>query len=258
MFEGKKLDDLSCIISSRSAGNMVYSENGPGPERLKLYGELGLESRNVRGLHQVHSRNVLFVDDEHNDLPDNKPALPDADGLITKDKSCVLSVMVADCLPVLLYDTVSGCFSLLHSGWKGTGIALKALALMAEYASVQPETVAAVLGPCIGVCCYRVDEERLALFVAEFGKGGSIEGFFKKGAADLFPLGPVVRRDTIEAGGGCFLDLKAANARILAGAGVRNISYCEDCTFTDERLGSFRREGQAYTHMAVLAGYFGQ
>jgi copper oxidase (laccase) domain-containing protein len=53
-----------------------------------------------------------------------------------------------------------------------------------------------------------------------------------------------------------FIDLQAANARLLAGAGVRNIAVCEDCTFTDERLGSFRREGPAYTRMAALIGYF--
>jgi copper oxidase (laccase) domain-containing protein len=55
---------------------------------------------------------------------------------------------------------------------------------------------------------------------------------------------------------GFFINLPAANARLLAKAGVRNIAVCQDCTFSDERLGSFRREGQKYTRMAALMGRF--
>ncbi|MDR2397861.1 MAG: laccase domain-containing protein, partial [Spirochaetaceae bacterium] len=67
-----------------------------------------------------------------------------------------------------------------------------------------------------------------------------------------YPLGPAVKRE----GGRPALDLQAANARLLVDAGVRNITYCEDCTFTDQRLGSFRREGSAYTRMLAVMGYF--
>jgi copper oxidase (laccase) domain-containing protein len=61
-------------------------------------------------------------------------------------------------------------------------------------------------------------------------------------------LGPVVKRGA--------LDLQAANVRMLVNAGVRHIALCRDCTFTDERLGSFRREGPSYTAMAALVGAF--
>jgi copper oxidase (laccase) domain-containing protein len=148
---------------------------------------------------------------------------------------------VADCLPVFLYDTDTGAFALLHSGWKGTGIVLAALSMMAERWGTRPSAVAALLGPCIRPCCYQVDEERAAAFEAEFG-----------GSGGDYPLGPVVRRS----GGRPALDLQAANARLLAGAGARNLSYCVDCTFTDQRLGSFRREGQTYTRMLAVLGYF--
>jgi copper oxidase (laccase) domain-containing protein len=36
---------------------------------------------------------------------------------------------------------------------------------------------------------------------------------------------------------------------------VRNLAVCRDCTVTEKRLGSFRREGAAYTRMAALVGY---
>jgi YfiH family protein len=158
-----------------------------------------------------------------------------------RDRETALTVTVADCLPVFLYDTETEAYALLHSGWRGTGIVLAALALMAQRWGTRPSSVAALLGPCIRACCYNVDEARAAAFEAEFG-----------GSAGEYPLGPVVRRK----GGRPALDLQAANARLLAGAGVRNLSYCVDCTFSDSRLGSFRREGPAYTRMLAVLGYF--
>jgi copper oxidase (laccase) domain-containing protein len=142
---------------------------------------------------------------------------------------------------VFLYDTETGAYALLHSGWKGTGIVLNALSMMTRLWGTRPAGLAALLGPCIRPCCYRVDEGRAALFEAEFG-----------GSSGAYPLGPVVRRSAE----GPALDLQAANARLLSGAGVRNLSYCVDCTFTDPRLGSFRREGPAYTRMLALLGHF--
>jgi copper oxidase (laccase) domain-containing protein len=97
-----------------------------------------------------------------------------------------------------------------------------------------------------------VDRERAQAFEAEFG-----------GAGGVYPLGPVAGQNQEFRDGPAdtpgepqfFIDLQAANARLLANAGVRNIAVCRDCTFTDERLGSFRREGAAYTRMAAVLGY---
>jgi YfiH family protein len=205
------------------------AESG-NPARLSLFRLMNLDPARVFSLRQIHSREVLVVD------RGGRPGAP-GDGMLSADREIVLSVTAADCLPVFLYDTESGAFGLLHSGWKGTGIVLRALRLMAEQWRARPGALAAVLGPCIGPCCYRVDGERAAAFEKEFGAGA-------------------VRREEAEDGTRSFLDLRAANIGLLEGAGVRNIAVCEDCTFSDERLGSFRREGPRYTHMAALAGYF--
>jgi YfiH family protein len=222
MMEGEAAAGISCGISSLFAGDMKFS--GQNQARLGLFGELGLDPANVYGLKQIHSRTVLKVD-RHN------PPAVCADGMVSNDRLITLSVTVADCLPVYLLDTSTGAFGLVHSGWKGTGIALEALRLMRETWRTRPEAVAAVLGPCIDSCCYNVDAQRAAFFEQQFGVQS-------------------VRKSS---GGGFCLDLKAANIRLLTGAGVRNIAVCNDCTFTDERLGSFRREGeQNYTRMAAL------
>jgi YfiH family protein len=237
IMEGAAIGGIRCGISSRFAGDMVYA--GDNPARFGLFRALGLDPARVYGCVQIHSREVLAVDKRH-------PPGESADGMVTDDRSITLAATVADCLPVYLFDTGSGAFGLLHSGWKGTGIVLRALELMAGNRHTRPEGVAAVLGPCIGSCCYQVDEDRAALF--ERGFGGAGRGL---AGADRALLEPVSRR---EENGRRYLDLKAANIRLLAEAGVRNIAVCADCTFTDERLGSFRREGAAYTRMAALCG----
>jgi YfiH family protein len=245
VFDGKAVPGVAGLVSSRFAGSMGYAEGTNSPGRLAFFRSLGLDAARVYACTQVHSRDVREVG---RDTPNTGPC---ADGLVSRDRGIVLSVTVADCLPVFLYDcdcggspAKNGGLALVHSGWKGTGIALNALRLMTERWQTRPEEVAAILGPCIRRCCYRVDEERGRIFEAEFGGAG---------LAGEFPLGPVVLRTD----GAIFLDLQAANARLLAQAGVRNIAVCEDCTFTDERLGSFRREGaKNYTKMTALAGFF--
>lgn len=254
MVDGRPLGGAGGVISSRNAGNMVYSEGLNSPPRERFYRSLGLEPERVYACTQIHSRKVLMVDRRS---PNRGP---EADGMISRDPSVILSVTVADCMPVYLYDTGSGGFGLVHSGWRGTGIVLAALELMTARWGTRPEEVAAILGPAIRGCCYRVDAERARSFEAEFGGGGG-----------SYPLGGVIRRvreppagDSSGTkpgfgtgpGNAWYLDLAAANARLLANAGVRNIAVCEDCTCTDSNFGSFRREGPDYTRMAALTGRF--
>jgi YfiH family protein len=231
---------------------MVYLTEEPNPTRERFFRALGLDPALVYSCTQVHSRDVRVIEGV-NAGPQGGALFGgrlQGDGLISRE-AVYLAVTVADCLPVFLLDT-EGLgrrnipFAVLHSGWRGTGIVLTALAMMNERWHTRPEAVAAVLGPCIQGCCYRVNEERARSFEAEFG-----------GSGGAYPLGPVVKEFTEgeNSQGGFSLSLQAANARLLANAGVRNIAVCTDCTFTDERLGSFRREGAgAYTRMAALAG----
>jgi hypothetical protein len=138
-----------------------------------------------------------------------------------------LCVTVADCMPILLYDVVRGVRGLLHSGWKGTGILIQALRLMSERFGSVAEDVEVTLGPCIGSCCYHVDEPRAELF------------------AKLWGAGAVVRREDAP-----YLDLRAANEAMVSALGVRRARVVTDCTVCGGPFGSFRRDGPGqYTHM---------
>lgn len=225
---------LSCALSLRAAGDMVYDPESPNRNRSLLFAEVGVAPEKVAARRQTHSKDVAAVD------ASSVGRAGPGDGFATADQRLVLSVTVADCLPIFLADERTGAFALLHSGWKGTGIVVEALRLMKGEWGSDPADIAAVLGPCIRGCCYEVDGARADAFDADFPsvRGGN-------------PLGPATRTD----GSRRFIDLQAANAAMLEAAGVRSLAVCTDCTFTDDRLGSFRREGSdRFTRMAALLG----
>ncbi|MDR0526887.1 MAG: polyphenol oxidase family protein [Spirochaetaceae bacterium] len=227
-FNGIELKEVLCVISLCPAGNMGVESGNLSACRTLLLDALGVEHRRLFGCRQTHSRVVA--------LAEGDGRLVDADGLAGTG-GAALSVTVADCLPVYLYDTVSGAFAICHSGWKGTGIAINALNIMKEHFGTKPDNVAALLGPCIQVWDYQVDYERASIFSAEFDCGNGAR-----------PLGPPVKQKYKK----YFIDMQAANAAILTLAGVKNISVCKNSTFTDKRLGSFRREGKNFTKMMAL------
>jgi YfiH family protein len=235
IYDGGQFNDISCVITLMPAGNM-----GIDTVYKQFLSEFAGADKKVFHCAQRHSRDVASVDRNDIDL------IRGADGLATKSRDIGLFVTVADCLPIFLVDVVNGAFSVLHSGWKGTGIVENALRLMNNIYQSKPENIAAVLGPCIRSCCYDVDEERAMLYEKEFGGD---EKNTKK-----FPLGYVVRKREIDNRKKWYIDMQAANAALLVKNGVRNIAYCENCVFTDENFGSFRRQGpKDFTKMMALA-----
>ena len=238
-----------CLVSHREAGDMIFQS--PNKNRRVFFNSRGIPPEKVYSLFQVHSRNVYIVGNSKEKdskvsglLPPPEVFAREGDGMVSFTPSAFLAVTAADCLPVFLLDTEKGFFAALHSGWKGTGIAVKALEIMKEAGS-RPEAIAAVLGPCIQNCCYNVDEERAKNFETDFTQALSNEN------PDEHPLGKVIRQENSI----WYINLQAANARLLAASGVRHIAHCTNCTFTDTRLGSFRREGApSFTRMIAMAG----
>jgi hypothetical protein len=226
-------DGLRAVISLARAGNMALSRRRDLPWRKSLFSLLGMEEERVFGLRQVHSQKVVVVDQRQLE----GLAAEEADGMVTDRTDVVLSATVADCLPIFLRDTATGAFGLVHSGWKGTGIAAGALRAMQHSYGTLPQNVAVTIGPGIGPCCYRVPEERAELFSRQFG-----------GAT-------VVRNHD----GTPSLDLREANIALLRDAGVETVTVVEDCTGCSEALGSFRRQGPAsYSLMLSCIGRWGR
>jgi copper oxidase (laccase) domain-containing protein len=119
--------------------------------------------------------------------------------------------------------------------------------MMAELHGTQAGDVAALLGPCICGDCYKVDAARVAEFEEQISGYLPVQYVQSEELAAVSGT-PVRRSDS----GQYSLDLQAANTHLLAANGVRNITVCRACTCEDQRLGSYRREGAAYSRNLAL------
>jgi YfiH family protein len=224
----RKASALRGWISLKRAGDMGGSRQRVNPRRIRYLRSLGFRTeRPVYSCRQVHSQRVVVVTDQEAEALSEI----EADGLITNRRDAVLAVTVADCLPIYLVDPEHGAFAMLHSGWRGTGIVVRALQRMEEEYGSRASQIAASIGPGIGSCCYRVEEDRYREFKQRFGAKS-------------------VRRQE----NACFLDLAAANMRLLKRFGVRTIHLCRNCTACTPQLSSFRRDGPAFAHMLACIG----
>ncbi len=225
---------LRAGLSLARAGDMSLARRVDGPWRRSFLDAIGAPPRRTFALHQVHSKDVLIVDSQE---PEALEAIP-ADAMVCARPDVLLTVTVADCLPIFLVDPAHGAFGIVHSGWRGTGIVLEALRLMGQAFGTEPGRVTAVLGPGIGPCCYTVPRERYEKFRSDFGSRAVVLG-----------TTPEDYR----------LDLRSANVDLLSRAGVADISACGDCTSCSTALGSFRRQGpQGFTRMLAFIGCRGE
>lgn len=90
-----------------------------------------------------------------------------ADGLVTDQTGSCVGVLVADCVPILLFDPKKRIIAAVHAGWRGTLGNIAAVAV--ETMGSKPEDIIVSIGPHIGACCYTVPKERIDRFIEFFG-----------------------------------------------------------------------------------------
>ncbi len=142
--------------------------------RAQFLTDAGFESGSLTLGRQVHGSRVSLVteNDRGRGLPPDFDAIPDSDGLITNSTELALGIIVADCVPVLLYDPVQHALGVVHAGWRGTvqKIVANAVDKMADEFGSKPEDLRAGIGPSIGPCCYEVGEEVIDAWMAGCGR----------------------------------------------------------------------------------------
>ncbi len=178
----------------------------------------------VAALRQVHSPRVVEVDagGSHGE----------GDALVTAQRDLALSVITADCVPVLLASRAR--VAAVHAGWRGfvAGVVPAALARLRgsderggghDVSDERDARVVAWIGPAIGGCCYEVGEEVAAPVVAASAPG-------------VVTPGPRGRPH---------LDLARAVELQLRHAGVDDVRRFGPCTrCSSDLLWSYRREGK--------------
>lgn len=73
------------------------------------------------------------------------------DGLITNKKGLYLFLLIADCLPIIIYDPVKKAIALVHAGWKGVDldIAGKAILQFKSKFKSKPKDLIVGIGPFV-------------------------------------------------------------------------------------------------------------
>lgn len=123
-------------------------------------------------VHQIHSATCVAID-----AILSTPV--QADALATNTAGLTLSVLTADCQPVLFHDAKNGVIAAAHAGWRGalTGVLADTVAKM-ETLGAERSHIAAVIGPCISQTAYEVGADFRDTFLSN---DPSYDQFFAQG-----------------------------------------------------------------------------
>lgn len=224
-------DSLNLSFNVRDDADAV-AEN-----RRRAASASDLELKSWVTAQQVHAARVHLVtrDDRGRGALDYLDGLPDVDALITNEPDVTLTITIADCVPLLIYDAPRGAIGLAHAGWNGTvqHVASATVEAMTEAFASKPAELFCGIGPSIGPQSYEVGPEVAERANAEY-PGASV----------------IQVRD-----GRTFFDLWSANLADLQAAGVSasHIEMAGIDTFTNPALFSDRRQRPTGRAMALAA-----
>jgi YfiH family protein len=201
---------------------------------------LGITAKTIVATSQVHGTKLLSItsrtdldalrcfDTQGTVMADYTLLIADqTDGLITNRSDIVLMTFYADCVPLILYDPITGTAASVHSGWRGTKERIGQIAVetMCSQFGARAENIRVGIGQSAGKCCYEVDFPVIQAFEARYSKS--------------LLAGAVFPKDY----GKYNLDLKWLNAQLMQMAGIlpAHIEIDPDCTICNpERYHSHR------------------
>ena len=152
--------------------------------------KIGCKKESLITLNQKHSNEVVFF----NSNAEIKNKL-DGDAIVSTVKNIGISILTADCAPILLYDHSKKIIGCIHSGWKGAlnGVIRNTVKKFEELNS-NIDNLIAVVGPCIGKESYEVKIDFYERFIDQNLK---YEKFFKKieGEKYIFDLRGFINKE---------------------------------------------------------------
>ncbi len=194
--------------------------------RKLFFESLGVDENKIATSKLIHGNKVLVA---------NVPVHEEGyDSVITNIPGIFAVVSIADCTPVLIYDTKQKAVAAIHAGWRGTvaGIVSETLKVMQKEYNTKGEDCLAFIGACISESSFEVGEEVAAQFEKEFKQFDEEKKKY-------------------------FVNLKTANKKQLTNAGVlaKNIEVSNYCTVLNNDLFySYRKEKGRTGRMLVVIG----
>lgn len=216
-------DSLNLSVSVDDDQSNVFAN------RASAYGTHGRSNDTLVHAHLKHSVMVAEVTRKN-----YGQYVGPADGLITRERGCGLTMNYADCSPILLYDPKRRAIGLGHAGWKGAVLDFPrclVFAMRSRYGS-KPESLLAAVGPSIGPCCYQVSQNVISAVQSNFDDPEQL-------------LLPDDADDSDESRRR--FDLPQANRQRLVEVGVRKIEMSEYCTSCQSDLFFSHRRDHGHT-----------
>lgn len=184
--------------------------------RSRVAETLDVQPDHLTTIHQTHSTVAVTLD---------APAASGVrgDGLVTSTPGLAISVLTADCQPVLFAEHDAGVIGAAHAGWRGAldGI-LEATIEAMIMLGARRDKIHAVIGPSISQRAYEVGPEFFETFMAEDENSAR---FFANGEGDRMHF-----------------DLPGYGLSRLRSADIASAEWTRHCTYADpERFFSYRR-----------------
>jgi len=212
-------------VTDRSAGDLGLSPSTLDPSRdrwMALSRDLGFSA--MATSRQVHGSGIAI----HRKVPGGWSLLEGYDAHATAQRGLLLTLTVADCIPVFLLDPVTRAIALAHAGWRGTaaGILPATIQKLVEHFGAVQADIVIHFG--VGICgtCYEVGLE----VIEACGRPAPSDGQGR-------------------------LDLRAVLADQARAAGVRTLTTSPFCSAHDARFFSHRASGGRDGRMAAYLGW---
>ena len=205
-------ESLNCGLGSQDEKKYV-SEN------LEIVSKkIGCNKKFLITLNQIHSDHVVHFDKKK--TIENKL---NGDGIVTNIKKIGISVLTADCVPILFYNPKIKTIGCAHAGWKG---ALKGIVnnIVKKFNSLDSknDNLNVVVGPCIGKKSYEVGVDFYQKFM---DKNEASDDCFTNTSKHKY-----------------LFDLRKFINKELRSLKIKNIDNIENDTFSEEEnFFSFRR-----------------
>lgn len=145
---------------------------------INVCNTLNFEYSNLfRGV-QTHSDKVVFVD-KTNCGTVSKDIEVECDGSITNIPKIPLVTNSADCMTVLIYDSLNRYIASIHSGWQGVAnrIVVKAIDILVSKYGSKKENIIVCVAPSICKNCFEVMDDVKQIFENSFSYSNIV---FKK------------------------------------------------------------------------------
>lgn len=148
-------------LSKKPDGSMKLMFDGAlDPEAVQhrniFFQRLEIHSNQIVSAALIHGAQILAVTDQ-----DQGRTIPATDGLITNQTGLVLTVTVADCVPIYFFDPKNHAIGLAHAGWRGTlqNIAAKMIDTMRKEYGSHPADIQVYVGAHIQADHLEVQED---------------------------------------------------------------------------------------------------